>query len=310
MRPGLATLTLILLLACSKSKNEKIRLAIDEANFHLTENRCDEALEALDDVSYQDNNADFIMAQASSWACKGGYSSITFFLEDLPNMESASSAILGSLATFSTSEMEGEDDEKFKHLRQALSLLLLPGGNTVSSHEERKKVLGLSAQDVERLEVFALYLILIQMGKYTYFYGNSGSDGVKGDGDGDNECYLSYKNTAAEAIAILTGGSCDPSMGGSGHDELTGNRDLMCYGVILFNNFIDIIGNLAFRGDNADELVNVGSTISDLCSQVTGTDLGDICTVKTLKSCVDNDTKHSDDHLEIFHAAVYETMHQ
>ena len=123
-------------------------------------------------------------------------------------------------------------------------------------------VAGFTQADVERLEVFALYLILIQMGKFIYFFGNTDSDGVKGGGTQSNSCYLNYTSLPARAVinAATPPNSCNPD-GTTGHPDLDNDRALKCYGVILFNNFIDIIGNLTFVGDNADGLRDINNVI-------------------------------------------------
>ena len=301
-------LFLLIFFSCGLSDSEEIEEAIDKANLLLASKSCDKALESLGSVAYQHKNVDYIMAYSSAYACKGDYSSTTFFADDLPEMETDLESMFGSFATFSTSEIQNSEDEKFVHLMTALDTLLMAGNITESSHTNRSAEF--DRADVERLEVFALYLIFIQMGRFTHHFGNADSEGIKGGGVQSNSCYLNYTDPSARTIitGVTPPNSCVPD-GTTGHPEL--DRTLKCYGVILFNNLIDIVGNLTFTGTNADGLRDINSVISNFCTLLSSGDaLENICTVKTLKSCVDDTTNYTDEYIEAFYAAIYETLHQ
>ena len=77
------------------------------------------------------------MAYSSAYACRGDYSSTTFFTDDLPGMQTDLDTLFGSLATFSTSEMTNMADERFTQITTALDALLMAGNITESSHANR-----------------------------------------------------------------------------------------------------------------------------------------------------------------------------
>lgn len=300
---------------CSKSPAERAEAALAEANLMLTDGRCDDAQAALDGVGDQALNVDYVLARASVHACRGGYSTTALFARDLPNMDTSEGALVGSLAAFSSSDMEDADDPSAGHLWSALDVLLRPGGLARSSHAGRLGLPGWGAADVERVEVLALYLILVQMGKFAAFYGNADADGAKGLGDGPSNCYLDYTDPAAMA-AVDAGGTSCTSAANTGHaalDDGAGEdaRRGRCLGVVLFNNLLDIAGNLAFVGENADGLVSLPGALSDACSVLDETqELGLACSTRTLERCVDDAANHGDVHLQRYYSVVYESMHQ
>ena len=304
------SIVLIAVLACSKSSEEKVADAIGEARLFLTERKCDEALKALDTVGFQNKNVDYIIAAASAHACKGGYSSISFFENDLPGMESSEEGFFGSLSSFSSSSITDTEDDRFIHTGRALDVLLLAGGINRSSHDNRRAVEAFSAQDVERIEIFALYLILVQTGRFTNYFGNVNEDGEKGQGANSNDCYLTYSDAAASALVTATATVCDP-VADTGHPEIVADRENQCYGIILFNNFADIIQHIVFSGENADRLTELSTSIDNFCLAASrADDLGSTCTTKTLERCVQDNVLHSPEHIERFYASVYESMHQ
>ena len=303
---------ILLPLACGKfSPEEKVEHAINEATFYLTTSQCDKALDALDNVNYQDKNIDYILAHSSALACRGGYSTTKVFLTELTDMKTGQDSLLASLATFSTSsQMTGEDDRRFISLKAALQRLLLPGGIARSSHDDRMSIEEFSKTDVERLNILALYITLVQLGKMTFYYGNSDQDGAKGKGPQSNQCYLTYSDASAQALVTLAKTGC--GIGDDGHSELDADRTLRCYGIVLFNNLTDLLGNLAFTGKKkVKKLISLSETISNLCEASKNVyDFGETCITKTLSRCVDDTLNHSDEQIERYYSIIYESMHK
>ena len=299
-------------LSCGKfSPHEKVEHVINKANFYLTTNQCDKALDTLDDITYQEKNIDYILANSSALACRGGYSTTKLFLTEFTDMKTGQDSLLASLATFSTSsKMTGEEDMRFVSIRRALNHLLLPGGIAQSSHINRMSIEDFSKTDVERLNVLAFYLTLIQLGKIVFYYGNTDKDGAKGKGTQGNDCYLTYSDTSAQALVALAKTGC--GIGGDGHSELDSSRTMRCYGIILFNNFLDLLTSLAFIGKKkVKKLIDLSKNISDLCESSKGTyDFGQTCITKTLSRCIDDTVNHSDTHIERYYALIYESMHK
>ena len=304
---------------CSKDEIEEVEMAIEEANFYLTYNKCDKALEVLASVGNQPYNAMYLMTKSSAYACKASYSDITFFGSDISQIASAQNSILGSLTKFSTSEMTESNDAKFNNLQSALDTLWYSGGISRSSHANRAAVF--PALDIADMNTQMLWMMLAQMGKYFFYYGNANpTDGKKGGGTpangnnngNSNSCLRQYTNAAAQAILGVNTEPCDS--GEAGHPDLaTVNATTisrMCKGVVLFNNFLDILINTTISSSSETGNVGgLGSTLSTffdvVCGGVVPTQ---VCAVKTQSQC---ESLYASDinTLELYFAGVFETLY-
>ena len=314
MKSSLTSAVLLLLLtSCSKSSKENTADIINKAYFFLSTKECTKAIDTLKSISYQRKNPDYILAYTSALACKANYSTISFFLTDLSKMEIDITSFFKSLATLSTSRIIDEEDEEFHYLKDALKHLLHAGGISRSSHDNRLAVKEFSIEDVTRFDIFALYLSFIQLGRMISFFGNAATDGTKGGGDQENNCYLTYTDT--RAILLLSGSqnsSCQ--RGEAGHVVLDDSRELQCYGIVLFNNFIDILKNLTLTKINVKNIRTISSILEAMegfCSQTNNLiNFGKTCMTKTLERCVKDTNYHSSEHIQRFYAAIYELLHQ
>jgi hypothetical protein len=266
MRLLIYSLFMILLFGCGKTADEEAHTAIQQAKYHLTHKRCDKALEALSGVSGQSNNPYYHKILASAHACKAGYSELTaIFGGNLGNVDANS--IFGSFAGFTTSNETSADSNKYKSLFKAIRVLLNSSSGKPSAVKRNKKFGPRHATDIN---IQALYMIMIQMGKYFAYYGNTDSDGVKGLGPRTNNCMLGYNNGAV--LVALQGagslGSCeDPPVGPVDIPLTTTASSVrrMCEGITLFANFLDILGNIDL-GDNdqLSALDDINTSIQDL----------------------------------------------
>lgn len=297
-RALLWTLLLTLIYSCGGDP-EKITNAIDEANFLLTDRNCAEARAALDAVGYQSNNDRYIGVYASTYACEANYSTINFFADDLTNLSSTAGGFFSSLAAFSTSGlMTSATDDDFLKLQQAIDTILYSGTNTSSSSANRLASFG--TQAATNLNVQALYMILVNFGRWLRYHGNANATGTKGAGTNAeaNNCLFTYDTGGANYAFVLdalndgaaNSGSCNstntPFVGTddiSTADAAT-NKTRLCKGIVLFNNFIDIILNITFTGTNTGNLNNLATEFETLCQDIAA--FGDaLCELRDMTSC-------------------------
>lgn len=306
IRKNLLLLLLVILsFSCGTTNQEDVEDAIFHAKQLLTGGRCGEALEALAKVPYQNSNVDYLTTYASAHACNAGYSTVNFFLEDLDKLSTTQTGFLGSLATFSTSNMAQDNSSGYQSLWVAINSLITAGGITDVSYAGRTDAIGASQNS--NLSVFALYLILAQLGNFTNYYGNSvDATGVKGGGGNPNECYLDYTDGTAQAgIGLQGGDSCD--LFNEGSAELNGNRTRRCEGIVLFNNFLDIILNISFSGNNSGNLNDLKSIAGGCTAGATFN--AETCEVKSVSECVSNTTDIDNVQIERYYGIIIENMH-
>lgn len=307
MRPVLLVI-LFILTSCGLSKQEEIDDAITVAHQLLTSKKCSEAIATLNGVGRQETNADWLRAYASAYACLANWSVVNFFADDLDSISSADQdAILGITAAFDQAVMTSPTDSHYTNLLTAVNTLLYAGGISSPSSASRKTVL--TSSEVNNIDVQNLYMILNQIGQYARYYGNTNSAGTKGAGTQSNSCYINYTDANAQAIVAIGGGSC--SVFNDGNTDLTGNRERLCQGVVLFNNFLDILASVSLAGsDNAGSLEDLVDEIDDLCAG-SALDMGGTCTIKSQSTCVANANANLNiEHLERYFAVVWESMHQ
>ncbi len=304
---------LTLFISCGATDEEEIEDAIFNAQQLLTNGQCAEALEVLLKVPYQPSNATYLKTLASGQACLGGYNTTVFFDSDLSKLGTSQTAFLGSLATFSTSNMTVTNSSNYQNIFNAIDTLTLAGGLTDASYAARTAALGATKNN--NISVFALYTILVELGKFLNFYGNADdSTGIKGAGGLPNVCYFNYTNvTAVAAVSASSSGACDHPGSTTGHTSLvlpanTDTRARACEGIVLFNNFIDIIANLTFSGSNSGDLNSLKS-ITNTCTSIPGITT-ETCTTKTVSSCISDTTNITDVQFELYYSVIFENMHQ
>lgn len=252
------------LLSCAKTDEELVRSSISEARYHLSSMDCTKAEDILDEVSFQEDNADFISVYASMQACKAGYKELdVLFGGNLDNLNSAS--LIASLASFSSSNETVADSSDYLSLNDAITTLLSYDDSAQPSAVARNAKFGIKKSG--DLSLQALYLIFVQMGKHFALYGNAGSDGAKGGNAQSfgNSCIFSYTTSdAVQWIDTNTQGSCAGALDGTqGSDFLESPvtaatiKTRLCYGVVYYNNMMDILTNISLPG--SDSLGDVGN---------------------------------------------------
>lgn len=301
-------ISLFLFASCG-SDADKIDSAIEQAHLLLTDDKCSDARDALDAVGYQEDNAEYIGVYASTYACEGNYSTITFFGSDLDSLGSAKDTIFGSLTLFSTSgDMTSSTDTDFIKVKAAIDTILYSGGQTESSSANREAIFGTQANT--NLNVQALYMTLVNLGRWLKYYGNPDSDGVKGGGSDSNNCLYTY-DTGNVAIdtALSTGvtGACTNTAPTGSTGMMAGTEEeqktRLCQGIVLFTNFVDLISNIQFTGDSADGLNSAGDAVEEACDDVTANGY-DVCTYKDQSAC----EALTIDELQLISIFLFETL--
>ncbi|MBF0360784.1 MAG: hypothetical protein HQK49_07225 [Oligoflexia bacterium] len=313
---------LTLLSGCAGDKDEKLRNAIESARIYLIKSKCDLALGALEPVRDMKNSV-YVRVLASAYACKSGYTSSVFYGTNMTKIVATQTGFLPSLTKFSTSIMTDPSDSSYLSLKEAINVLVYSGGVTIPTTAERLKVF--SQQESDDINVFLLYMMLTQLGKYVFYYGNADPiNGVKGAGsvgngnpnNQTNGCFYNYNPSNDALRALITYdransllGSCTATA--TGHSKLqpipnANTIKRMCEGVVLFNLFVDVVGNTTMPTD-AGDIGSLTDTFTSICNSTTFT--GDICAVKDQTICeTDYGSQPESDKLEAYFYMVYEKM--
>ncbi|MEX1099631.1 MAG: hypothetical protein WEB87_04355, partial [Bacteriovoracaceae bacterium] len=226
----------------------------------------------------------------------------------------------GSLTQLSTSNETQADSDNYKNIMLAIDTLLNAGGGAQPSAATRESKFG--SIGGTNLSFQALYLILVELGKFMEYYGNADA-GVKGAGTLGNTCLFSYSHADPSNYVETSGltASCDSATGSEGSADLPAPASnpttlaRLCEGIYLFNNLRDILANTTV-GDNSSfgELANIGSimetAISDLAQEETNnlgtTHINDIKGITSKTDCKELSTVQ----LESWYAFVFETLFQ
>ncbi len=259
---------LLFLSSCGKKPEEETLEAIDLAQTYLSEDECQKAIDILEDVGRDQDNAVYLQTLASGYACRAGFSEVTFFSIDIPKLNTTLTGFLDSLATFSTSPQTVADSDSYTDLKTAINLVLEIETGVAPSQVARNTKFG--ARRAGDLGTQYIYMGLAQLGKFVNFYGNVNSAGAKGlgaanvdeQGSTASTCFVDYESGSSAATYIDTvanpGGLCSDTTIDIGHPDLslvpaslTVTQRRMCEGLILFTNLIDTINNVELSSNTS-----------------------------------------------------------
>lgn len=280
-------LVLFGILGCGKTPEQKVTDTISRANFLLTSRQCQEAINILEALGRQTANPNYIVTLASAYACKAGYSSTTFFAQDISKI-TADNSTFGGVAAMTTSDDSVSpsfyDDTKVNALLSAINVLLYAGGAIDSAEEPTyAKRLEIYGNDGGDINSFAMYLILAHLGKFYHYFGDASvnladlaNPATKAGGALAGTCMTSYTNAEAilaEAdvdtyLSAANTGSCD-SVSGSViraeiNDSATNRRALLCQAIVGFNNLYELLPFVLADAAGTDL-----STISGVTASIT-----------------------------------------
>lgn len=249
--------TMLFLFSCGKSAEEKTADAVLSANISLSKGNCQDAINTLEDNGRVNTNAAYLKTLSSAYACRAGYSTLTFFTDDIS--KTVTPAPLGGTTIYSTSDNAVittlQNDSSYQDLLTAINILLYAGGisaGTEPTSAERARYF--NSTEAADIDSQLLYMVLVQLGRYGYFYGDSSATGVKGSGAGANTCFTSYVNADADVKAAITAaaGTCtNITTNASAHTQLAETivaaatrKTRLCQGVVLLNNVFALLPNV------------------------------------------------------------------
>ncbi len=315
----LLALSLTTLLACTSGPKEKIENGIDSALYYLSlpTPNCQKAIEELEKIGRQNNNPLYLRTLASAYACRGNYGELIFF-GDIDNISSNASSFFGSLTTLGLATQSAPEPDSFLDVQRALDVLLYAGGQSTPSYTNLVTIFG--QRQANNLSMQTLFMLLTQLGRFNYYYGNVDAAGAKGLGAGANNCFYPYPGVIQTTVADVadTGGRCNSGSAPVGHPQLNTatagitnaivNRRL-CYGVVIVNNLIDILTNIEFSNNDAlGAIVDLKDTLEDLLTQadsIPDPDFQAFLEVKSQSAC--EATLNSDNEVgQIYFAAIFE----
>jgi hypothetical protein len=242
--------------SCAKKPEQEVEAAIDQAQTYLTYNKCQRAIDLLEEVGRTKENPIYLQVLASAYACRAGYSEITLLGRDLGNINPA--ALFPSLSILPLSQTKrAADSQAYQDLRTAINLLLHTDNNQPSQVRREQKYGPRKAGD---MGVQALLMMFSQLGKYLNFYGNVANTGAnrgrKGSGAANvdeqgavaSNCFFQYDNNNSALLLAIPNGVCTnnrphPDLDLSISASIRHRR--MCEGLMLITNIMDILENIS-----------------------------------------------------------------
>nr|BDT27264.1 hypothetical protein BHI3_07300 [Bacteriovorax sp. HI3] len=317
---SLFILACTLFVACGKSTEEEVKDAVLSANILLSRKECQPAIDLLEGMGRQNKNANYLKALSSAYACRAGYSTITFFADDIS--KTASPAPLGGMTLYSTSQVTATspltDDSKFRDLQTAIDILAYAGGiaSTVEpSSAERLKYF--SVNQAGDINTQLAFMVLVQTGKLMKVYSDANSSGVKGGGSGSNNCFTDYTTTDASTVQAYLGlgetGACTSA--NSSHPQLalgvSGRRKRLCEGVVLLNAILDLLPNIVATagGGDLDAIKDMTNDIQEKKDELASMDSSYTATMNVLSQTnCETSTDITEVTLSSYYAIFFESL--
>ncbi|MBC7713561.1 MAG: hypothetical protein H7177_09485 [Rhizobacter sp.] len=307
--------------ACGKSKSQEVKDAVLSANILLSDKQCQQAIDLLEGIGRQTRDANYLKVLSSAYACRAGYSTVTFFGTDIS--KTATPSPLGGLSTFTTSQVAVTNplvnDSNYKDLLEAINILLYAGGissSTEPTAQERAKYFsGGQAGDINSELAF---MMMVQLGKFMKVYANANIGGVKGGGGAGNNCFTDYSTTPAAVQTYVTTvlpGACNSVS--SSHAQLalglSTRRVRLCQGVVLMNSILDVLPSVlaSAGGGSTADLSTVTTQINTQKALLITAypTVGPTATVMSQYNC-ETDASIDVDTLASYYAVLFEALIQ
>lgn len=256
----------LLLASCSKKKPQEVTEAIDIALTYLSESKCDEAVDVLEDVGRQTGDAVYLQVLASAYSCSAGYSEISLISTDIPSVTTTSEGLMKSLSILSLSDETETDSDAYVNIRTAMEILMESDGAAQPSHDARVSTYG--SRKAGDMSMQVLLLTVAQLGKFLNHYGNVDATGAKGVGTtNSNTCFLDYSYANAQTVitALPSTNNCNSNTGGHPDLDLTTDegKRRACEGLMLITNLIDILNNLDLSGSSSLSALESIATVAN-----------------------------------------------
>lgn len=298
MRPYLFIFSILFLLSCGSSKEEKVESGIDLAQTYLSSEKCDDALKALEEES-DFKNPIYLQVLASAHACKAGVR-VVEVIDELENLNT--NELFYEIATRDFAQVKKSSD--YYSLTSAINTII--DSTSEVSQDQRDQAFG--KRKGQDLGVQLLMYSVVQVSRFLNYYGQA-KNGKKGEALGENAvaCFLDYVNNPQLPANIPDPNACSTT--DNGHPELdlttASGRVNACHGIILINNVLDVFEKVDFGDSNNLKVIKkVAEKIAQIRDQIAGNypELVSIFYVRNQKSCEDL----SDSDIESYIFAVYE----
>lgn len=313
---------LLLSFSCGKDKEQEVKDAILSANIYLSTKQCQPAIDLLESMGRQNQNARYLKTLSSAYACRAGYSTVSFFGDDIKKTVTPSP--LGGVTTYNTSVTTSTapltDDLNFRDLQTAIDILLYAGGIPTTS--EPTSVLRdryFNANQAGDINTQLVFMMLVQTGKFMKVYADADATGTKGGGSAGNNCFTDYSNLTVglvQAALAAQQGAC--TVATSSHSQLKSSnltvaerRKRLCEGVVLINGVLDILPSVV-ASVGGSELNGISGLTTDIETGKTALRtafpaIGSILTVLSQKNC-ETDPAITTETIESYYAVIVEAL--
>jgi hypothetical protein len=320
LRNLILCLSLVLVTSCGENREEEADSRMVSAEHLLTIGACDAALAKMQSFPARPQDARYVKLLASAYACMANYTT-TGLINDLQNLFSGGigANFISSLTTMSISQTnDGPTNRDYAETFLAINALLFSGQTSTSENPSAAfRLEDFNTTESDEINSFLFYLILTEVGKYFYHYGDTDNAGAKG-GQGNHVCMMSY-SAVGNIAAILGGGvtgSCtatgqtgSPDLKPTGGSAVNVNR--ACQAIVLFNNFYDIVPNLALGSLDGVDLSSLQTALDALFTTLLaagGLTDTTITQVRSVSICESQFAANTND-LEIYFANIFEPLH-
>lgn len=315
---------LIALTSCAKKPEQEVDEAIDIALTLLSSDKCDEAIDVLEDIGRQGDNAIYLQVLASAYTCRAGFNEIDFIDTEIDKIDTDGAGLMKSLTTLIFSPESEPDSQSYSDIRESLEILLYIDDSQPSQVAREAKFGVRKSGDIG---IQAVILSLTQLGKFLHFYGNVDSVGNKGGGAASvdeqtatpSTCFVEYTDTNAIAfLGLGTGGACNNLAVDNGHpnmpfapaSDLVITKRRMCEGLMLITNVIDILNNLTLpAGSDLEDLNTITASINTIKTTIISIDpaLETLITTTSQTTCETLVTSSTEfDNLQYLYALLFE----
>ena len=264
--------------SCGQKPAEEVREAIDVAQTLLSENKCQEAIDLLEDVGRQPDDAIYIQVLASAYACRAGFDTVNFVANDLPAIVSAS--FFKSISILSLSAQTVVDSGSYTDLETAFTIL-----EATDKQVNRNSSFG--ARKAGDIGVQLLLLSIVQLGKFLHYFGDVDALGNKSLGPVSNECFINYTHgPAIAAVTMGTTGACTSN--NKGHPDMNGAqlRRRLCEGSTLIANIVDVIKNIDLSASSSlSSLESLTATVDNYRADSDAAGVGHLIDLTSQADC-------------------------
>jgi hypothetical protein len=320
---NLVFILILLFSSCAKTPTEEALEAVDIAQTYLSQDECQKAIDILEELGRQTDNAIYLQVLASAYACRAGFSEIDFIANDVEDIDSDAADLMKSLSILSLSYESEANSSQYQDILTALNILLTINSNQPSQSERNTTFGPRKAGD---MGMQALFLTIVQFGKFLNFYGNVSATGVKGGGAANTDeqgptasnCFVEYTYASATTYLTGAGGTCNNMASDDGHPnmsfavaDLATTKQRMCEGLMLVTNLIDILNNITISDNSSlGALADVVDTVNTIKTTAIAADasLGTLLNTTSQSTCETLVANNSEfDNLQYIYALIFET---